>query len=181
MNNSTYPNNPQEAIFVPVQKCPYHVTLDLEHTLDASWPGVPRVQVWWRSGHLPARSDWSARIVYIIYISYIVYIVACDRLTNWLQYFVPASGRSKNWPGVTFCDPVVVKVRINTTFWLLLLYSMCTLSVFVTANAFCHKVVFYLHIFLLCLLIVLLIKWQLVAFDADLNMCSLIYCCMMTT
>jgi len=39
MNNSTYPNNPQEAIFVPVQKYPYHVTfdldLDLEHTLDA--------------------------------------------------------------------------------------------------------------------------------------------------
>ena len=39
MNNSTYPNNPQEAIFVPVQKCPYHVTfdldLDLEHTVDA--------------------------------------------------------------------------------------------------------------------------------------------------
>ena len=39
MNNSTYPNNPQEAIFVPVQKCPYHVTfdldLDLEHTLNA--------------------------------------------------------------------------------------------------------------------------------------------------
>jgi len=39
MNNSTYPNNPQEAIFVPVQKCPYHVNfyldLDLEHTVDA--------------------------------------------------------------------------------------------------------------------------------------------------
>jgi len=39
MNNSTYPNNPEEAIFVPVQKCPYHVTfdlnLDLEHTMDA--------------------------------------------------------------------------------------------------------------------------------------------------
>jgi len=37
MNNSTYPDNPQEAIFVPVQKCPYQVTfyldLDLEHTL----------------------------------------------------------------------------------------------------------------------------------------------------
>jgi len=46
MNNSTYPNNPQESIFVPVQKCPYHVTfdldldLDLEHTLDADLPGV---------------------------------------------------------------------------------------------------------------------------------------------
>jgi len=72
MNNSTYPNNPQEAIFVGVQKCLYHVTfdLDLEHTLDAvaDLPGDNRVQVWWRSGHLPARSDWSARIIYIIYI-----------------------------------------------------------------------------------------------------------------
>jgi len=61
MNNSTYPNNPQEAIFVPAQKCPYHVTfdldLDLEHTLDAVLPGVHRVQVWWRSVHLRARSD----------------------------------------------------------------------------------------------------------------------------
>jgi len=25
----------KEAIFVPAQKCPYHVTFDLEHTLDA--------------------------------------------------------------------------------------------------------------------------------------------------
>ena len=73
MNNSTYPNNAQEAIFVPVQKCPYHVTfdldLDLEHTLewlDADLPGAHRVQVWWRSGHLSARSDWSARIIYIV-------------------------------------------------------------------------------------------------------------------
>ena len=61
MNNSTYPNNPQEAIFAPVQKCPYHVTfdldLDLEHSVDADLPGDHRVQVWWRSGHLPARSD----------------------------------------------------------------------------------------------------------------------------
>jgi len=44
MNNSTYPNNPQEAIFVPVQKCPYHVTfdldLDLEHTLDADLESI---------------------------------------------------------------------------------------------------------------------------------------------
>ena len=49
MNNSTYANNPQEAIFVPVQKCPYHVTfdldLDLEHTVDADLPGDHRVQV----------------------------------------------------------------------------------------------------------------------------------------
>jgi len=29
--------------------------LDLEHTLDARWPGVYHVQVWWRSGHLSAR------------------------------------------------------------------------------------------------------------------------------
>jgi len=59
MNNSTYPNNAQETIFVPVQKHPYHVTfdldLDLENTLDAGLPGVHRVQVWWQSGHLPAR------------------------------------------------------------------------------------------------------------------------------
>jgi len=70
MNNSTYPNNPQKAIFVPVQKCTYHVTfdldLDLEHTLDADLPGDHRVQVWLRSGHLRARSDWSARIIYIV-------------------------------------------------------------------------------------------------------------------
>jgi len=38
MNNSTYPNNPQEAIFVPVQKCPYHVTFDLDLTLTLSTP-----------------------------------------------------------------------------------------------------------------------------------------------
>jgi len=25
----------EEAIFVPAQKCPYHVTFDLEHNLDA--------------------------------------------------------------------------------------------------------------------------------------------------
>jgi len=41
------------------RKCTYHVTFDLDlvHTLDAGWLGVHRVQVWWRSGHLPARSD----------------------------------------------------------------------------------------------------------------------------
>jgi len=39
------------------RKCAYHVTFDLylEHTLDARWPGVHRVKVWWRSGHLCAR------------------------------------------------------------------------------------------------------------------------------
>ena len=49
MNNSAYPNNHQEAISVPVQKCPYHVTfdldLDLEHIVDADLPGDHRVQV----------------------------------------------------------------------------------------------------------------------------------------
>jgi len=53
----------EEAIFVLAQKCPYHVTfdLDLEHTLDAGLPADHRVQVWWRSGHLPARiSDFRA-------------------------------------------------------------------------------------------------------------------------
>jgi len=35
----------------------FDLNLDLEHTLDACWPGVHRVHVWWRSGHLPARSD----------------------------------------------------------------------------------------------------------------------------
>jgi len=37
------------------KKCAYHVTFDLEQTLDARWPGVHHVQVWWRSGHLSAR------------------------------------------------------------------------------------------------------------------------------
>ena len=41
------------------RKCAYHVTfdldLDLEHILDARWPGVHLVKVWWRSGHLCAR------------------------------------------------------------------------------------------------------------------------------
>jgi len=47
------------------RKCAYHVTfnldLDLEHTLDAGLPDDHRVQVWRRSGHLPARrSDFCA-------------------------------------------------------------------------------------------------------------------------
>jgi len=72
MNNSTVPNNPQEVIFVPAQKCPYHVTfdLDLEHTLDAGLPGVHRVQVWWRSDHLPARSDGQCKFTQIQFIVY---------------------------------------------------------------------------------------------------------------
>jgi len=39
----------EEAIFVTSEKCPYHVTfdLDLEHTLDAVYAGDHRVQVWW--------------------------------------------------------------------------------------------------------------------------------------
>jgi len=49
----------EEAIFVPAQKCPYHVTfdldLDLEHILDTGLPGDHRVQVWSRSCHLPGR------------------------------------------------------------------------------------------------------------------------------
>jgi len=40
----------EEAIFVTSQKCPYHVTfdldLDLEHILDAGSSGDHRVQVW---------------------------------------------------------------------------------------------------------------------------------------
>ena len=55
-----------EAIFVKSQKCPYHVTFDidlfLEHTLDAGPSGDHRVQVWLRSIHLPVRrSDLTDR------------------------------------------------------------------------------------------------------------------------
>jgi len=49
----------EKAIFVPGQKCPYHVTfdlaLDLEHILDAGSTVDHRVQVWSQSSHLPAR------------------------------------------------------------------------------------------------------------------------------
>ena len=49
----------EEAIFVKSQKCPYHVTfeldLDLEHILDAGSSGDHRVQVWWRSSHFCGR------------------------------------------------------------------------------------------------------------------------------
>ena len=45
----------EEAIFVTSEKCPYHVTfnldLDLEHTLGAGPCGDHRLQVWWRSSH----------------------------------------------------------------------------------------------------------------------------------
>ena len=41
----------EEAIFVTSQKCPYHVTfdldLDLEHNLDAGLSEDYRVQDWW--------------------------------------------------------------------------------------------------------------------------------------
>ena len=47
--------------FVTSQKCPYHVTfdldLDLEHTLDAGLCGDHRVQVWWRSSPVCGRSS----------------------------------------------------------------------------------------------------------------------------
>ena len=49
------------ATSVKFQMCWYHVTyhldLELEHTLNVGLPGDHHVQVWWRSGHLPARSD----------------------------------------------------------------------------------------------------------------------------
>ena len=51
----------EEAIFVKLKKCPYHVIfdldldLDLEHTLDAGPSGDHRVQVWWRSSHVCGR------------------------------------------------------------------------------------------------------------------------------
>ena len=47
----------EEAIFVYAEKCPYHVTfdLDLEDTLNAGPSGDHRVQVWWRSNHVSGR------------------------------------------------------------------------------------------------------------------------------
>ena len=53
----------EEAILVQAEKCPYHVTfdldldLDLEHTLDVGPSGDHRVQVWWRSSHVCGRSS----------------------------------------------------------------------------------------------------------------------------
>ena len=43
--------------FVTSQKCPFHVTFDLDlvHIVDASSTGDHRVQVWWRCSLLPAR------------------------------------------------------------------------------------------------------------------------------
>ena len=54
----------EEAISVQAEKCPYHVTfdLDLEHTLDAGPSGDHRVQVWWRLSHVCGRRrDFSVR------------------------------------------------------------------------------------------------------------------------
>jgi len=49
----------EEAIIVYAEKCPYHVTfdldLDLEHILDEDPSGDHRVQVWWRSIHVCGR------------------------------------------------------------------------------------------------------------------------------
>ena len=49
----------KEAILVQAEKCPYHVTfdldLDLEHILDAGPPGDHRVLVWWQSSHVCGR------------------------------------------------------------------------------------------------------------------------------
>jgi len=75
----------EEAIFLPAQKCSYHVTFDLdrEHTLDARWPGVHRVQVWWRSGHLSARIDGGCK-----------FSTLSTLWTNQLQYSVPPLSRA---------------------------------------------------------------------------------------
>jgi len=53
----------EKAILGRAQKCPYHVTfdldLDLEHTLDAGVPWEQRVLLWLQSGYLPVtRSDF---------------------------------------------------------------------------------------------------------------------------
>jgi len=39
------------------QNCPYHLTFDLEHNLDARSPGDHCVQVWSQSGYLLARKS----------------------------------------------------------------------------------------------------------------------------
>jgi len=58
----------EEAILVYAEKCPYHVTfdldLDLEHILDAGSSGDHRVQVWWRSIHFCGRSSDLRKKVY---------------------------------------------------------------------------------------------------------------------
>jgi len=51
----------EKAILGRAQKCPYHVTfdldLDLEHNVDAGAPGDHRVQVWSQSSYLCARKS----------------------------------------------------------------------------------------------------------------------------
>jgi len=51
----------EKAILGRAQKCPYHVTfdldLDLEHNVDAGATGDHRVQVWSQSSHLGARKS----------------------------------------------------------------------------------------------------------------------------
>jgi len=58
----------EEEILVYAEKCPYHVTfdldLDLEHTPDARPSGDHRVQVWWRSSHVCGRSSDLRKKVY---------------------------------------------------------------------------------------------------------------------
>ena len=93
MNNSTYPNNPQEAIFVTAQKCPYHVTFDLTLSSRTPWMQAYLETIMFKFGGDPViclREE--AMYMYIMYIMYIKYIV-----TNRLQYFPPASGRSNNF------------------------------------------------------------------------------------
>ena len=49
----------EEVIFVKSEKCPFHVTFDLDcdlvHTLDAGSSGDHLVQVWSRSSHVCGR------------------------------------------------------------------------------------------------------------------------------
>ena len=55
----------EEAILVQAEKCPYHVTfdldLDLEHIMDVGPSEDHRVRVRWRSNHVCGRrSDFNA-------------------------------------------------------------------------------------------------------------------------
>ena len=70
------------------QKCPYHVTfdldLDLEHTLDADPSGDHRVQVWSRSSYLPARrSDF--REITKVSVSREALTLTLTLSTHWMQ------------------------------------------------------------------------------------------------
>jgi len=84
MNNSTYPNNPQEAIFMPVQNCPYHVTFDLDFDLKhILWMQAYVGTIVFKFGRDAVICPREEAIC-----MYIMYIV-----TKGLQYFAPASGR----------------------------------------------------------------------------------------